>query len=752
MSDLRLRPIAAVTALFLLAGNADAARRDDLHGTDLARLNQAYRLATAGTSGAATSASERHAELLALEPESALQLLGERVDGEGTHYYRYQQTFRGLPVFGEQVVVTEGRGQLRNLFGRRVGGLATELPKAGADIGPGRALAIAKQAALGDRQGSLSSERERATRSIYVGDDGRARIAYVTSFFADRAGGGAPTRPFVVVDATDGRVLKQWEGLATNLVGTGPGGNQKIGQYEYGTTYGFNDVAVSGATCTMSNAKVKTVNLNNGTRGNTAWAYNCPRNTVKAVNGAYSPLNDAHYFGKVVYDMYGAYVGVAPLNFQLSMRVHYARSYENAFWDGAAMTFGDGGSSFYPLVSLDVSSHEVSHGFTEQNSGLVYSGRSGGINEAFSDMAGEAAEYYMRGSNDFMVGADIFKGNGALRYMANPPLDGRSIGDADDYYAGLDVHYSSGVYNKAFYLLARKAGWNTREAFRVFAKANRDYWTPSIGYDEGACGVQAAAADLARNVADVTAAFAGVGVACTQANPAPVETDLGALANGVPKTGLSASTGGANLFQLEVPAGATNLVFASSGGNGDADLYVRQGSPPTDASYDCRPRASGNAESCSFATPVAGTWHVRLKAYSSYGNVALTGSYTPAGGGGDGGGTQVYSNGVAVPIPDRAQATSAIVVGGRTGNAPAASKVSVDITHAHRGELSVILLAPDGSAYMLKPANKRDTAANVVATYTVDLSSEALAGTWKLQVTDSIRRTTGTLNRWSIEF
>ncbi|MCV5736521.1 M4 family metallopeptidase, partial [Escherichia coli] len=92
--------------------------------------------------------------------------------------------------------------------------------------------------------------------------------------------------------------------------------------------------------------------------------------------------------GKVVYDMYKDWLNTAPLTFQLQMRVHYRKRYENAFWNGSSMTFGDGASYFYPLVSLDVSAHEVSHGFTEQNSNLIYSGQSGGINEAFSDMAG----------------------------------------------------------------------------------------------------------------------------------------------------------------------------------------------------------------------------------------------------------------------------------------------------------------------------------------------------------------------------
>ena len=155
----------------------------------------------------------------------------------------------------------------------------------------------------------------------------------------------------------------------------------------------------------MDTANVETIDLNHGTSGGTVFQFgSCPsngvpENTFKYVNGAYSPLNDAHYFGNVVFNMYSGWYNTAPISQKLRMRVHYSNNYENAFWDGSQMTFGDGASTFYPLVSLDVSSHEVSHGFTEQNSGLRYAGQSGGINEAFSDMAGEAAEYFMKGSN-----------------------------------------------------------------------------------------------------------------------------------------------------------------------------------------------------------------------------------------------------------------------------------------------------------------------------------------------------------------
>src|SRR5690606_22128274 len=109
----------------------------------------------------------------------------------------------------------------------------------------------------------------------------------------------------------------------------------------------------------------------------------------------------------------------------------------------------------------------------------------------------------------------------------------------------------------------------------------------------------------------------------------------GALQNGVTVTGLAAGTGNSVTYTLQVPAGASNLVFQSSGGTGDADMYVRFGSAPgtTSGTYDCRPYLSGNNESCSFATPQAGTWYVTLRAYSSFSGVSLKGSYSSGGGG-----------------------------------------------------------------------------------------------------------------------
>lgn len=827
---LRPQTLALATSL-ALAGTAGAAERVDLSSLHADQLTQRYE-ALAARQGIAPMAHTRHEQLLGMDSQSRL-VLKKRSNDYGKRNTRYVQTFRGVPIYGEQVIVSENAatGEVEALFGRQVRGLQNELPATAPRLAKSQALALAKREALGTRLAALKVENESAQQMIYIDDAGRAHMAYVVSFFADAPRGGAPTRPVVILDANNGRVLKRWENLQHALIGTGPGGNQKTGQYEYGTDFGFLDVAQSGSTCTMTNTNVKTVNLNHGTSGSTAYSYACPRNTVKTINGAYSPLNDAHYFGNVVFNMYDEYMDAAPLSFQLMMRVHYSSNYENAFWNGTSMTFGDGASTFYPLVSLDVSAHEVSHGYTEQNSGLEYdSGETGGMNEAFSDIAGEAAEFYMNGTNDFLVGAQIFKSNGALRYMCNPTQDGISIDHADDMPSGgMNNHYSSGVYNKAFCNLAKTSGWTTKTAFQAFARANRDYWTSSSNWDQGACGVQRAAADMGMNVQQVAAAFATVGVTAsgtncggggnappvanfsssvngltvqftdtstdsdgtiasrswnfgdgsssTQANPSKtyaaagtypvtltVTDDDGAtntktssvtvgsggggsvLQNGVPKTGLSGASGSAQYFTLQVPAGATNLKFVTAGGTGDADLYVRFGSQPTTSTYDCRPYLNGNNETCTISSAQAGTYHVMIRGYSAFSGLSLTGSYSTGGGG-----TQTYTNGTDVAITDNATVQSTIAVSGRSGNAPSNAQVQVTIVHTYIGDLKVDLLAPDGSVYVLHN-RAGGSADNINRTYTVNLSSEALNGSWRLRVNDNATSDTGRIDSWSITF
>lgn len=604
------------------------------------------------TASVATAANTQtlHAQNLGAVPASSLAAhlnLGQNMSlaarssvalAGGHKVVRQQQMFHGVPVYGRSIaVVQDAQGNALRATGELMQSASLDLASVAPKLSSAKAIAVLKGHAHTMLVGGATLNNQKTDLFVYPQDNGTARLVYRVSYFV---GGANPSRPTAIIDANTGAVIKSWNGL-TDASANGPGGNQKIGQYTYGTDYAALDVTQSGSTCTLQNTNVKTYNLNHGTSGGSVVSFTCPTSNTDAINGAYSPVNDAHHFGGVVHDMYNSYTGAPPLNMQLVMKVHYKSNYENAFWDGSAMYFGDGASTFYPLVSLDVTSHEISHGYTEQNSGLEYTGQSGGMNEAYSDIAGEAAEFYDRGAADFLVGADIVKTSAgigdALRYMCNPPQDGGSIDNAADYNSSLDVHYSSGVYNKSFCLLAKTSGWDVKKAFQVYALANKSYWTATSTFNSGACGVESAATDLGYNANDVIAAFNGVGVTCPGTGGGGGGTGgTTELQNDVGVTGVSGATGADNDYFITVPAGASNLVMSISGGTGDADLYTRFGSAPTTSSYDCRPYKAGNSESCSVAAPSAGKYYVKVHGYSAYSGVTVKASYTTGSSGGGG--------------------------------------------------------------------------------------------------------------------
>ncbi|CAH7064362.1 Neutral protease [Vibrio chagasii] len=534
---------------------------------------------------------------------------------------RYQQTHFGLPVFNTSVVATLSKNQPSQVFGSMAQGISDDLLHIAPKLNQEQAIEAALSSHRSFTVGKKSIENKNAKLVVRLDENQTAQVVYLVDFFV---ASNYPERPFFFIDAMTGEVLQKWSGLNhAKALGTGPGGNTKTNRYEYGTDFPGFSIDKTGTTCTLENDAVKTVDLNNRTSGSSAYSYNCSDDSNytdrKYVNGAYSPLNDAHYFGNVVFDMYKEWMNTSPLSFQLTMRVHYSTDYENAFWNGSSMTFGDGKNTFYPLVDINVSAHEVSHGFTEQNSGLVYRNMSGGINEAFSDIAGEAAEYYLRGNVDWIVGSDIFKSEGGLRYFDQPSKDGRSIDHASDYYDGLNVHLSSGVYNRAFYLLANKSGWDVRKGFEIFTVANQLYWTANSTFDAGACGIAKAAADLGYTVADVEEAFNSVGV---NASCGPTVPGDDVLTKGAPISNLSGNKYSESFYTFSVDS-ASNVTVAISGGSGDADLYVKAGSKPSTSSYDCRPYRTGNNEQCSVSALPGVTYHVLLRGYTNYSGVTL---------------------------------------------------------------------------------------------------------------------------------
>jgi Thermolysin metallopeptidase, catalytic domain/Thermolysin metallopeptidase, alpha-helical domain len=229
-------------------------------------------------------------------------------------------------------------------------------------------------------------------------------------------------------DAKTGELLWQFNGIDTLSQASGPGGNAKVAR----TWTNALDVEPSGSQFQMNTARLVTTNMNNGTAG----AGTIVVGPLSPISDA--PIDDAHGFAEITLNMlrdWQGYNSIDNAGFVIRSRVHYSSNYENAFWDGTQMTYGDGATTFYPLSgSVDVVAHEIDHGFTTFHSNLIYSRQSGGMNESFSDIAGEVAEAYYRGTApDFDVGRDIFRGNTALRFM----FDEAGLAD-------IDVHLSTG--------------------------------------------------------------------------------------------------------------------------------------------------------------------------------------------------------------------------------------------------------------------------------------------------------------------
>jgi vibriolysin len=235
--------------------------------------------------------------------------------------------------------------------------------------------------------------------------------------------------------------------------------------------------------------------------------------------------------------------------------------------------------------------------------------------------------------------------------MNDPALDGSSKDLWTSTVGNVDVHYSSGVSNLAFYLLSQGGthprgktttvvtGIGIAKAAQIFYRANRDILTSSSNFAAARTATEQAAAQLgytAAEQASVTDAWKAVGVGV----PVPPPT-VTPLTNGTAVSNISDATGGQKFYSLVVPSGQTTLTFTTAGGTGDVDLYTNFGAVPSTSTYTCRPYTGGNAETCTFSSPAAGTYYVMLNAYSAYSGVTLTGTYSTTGG-------NVLTNNVAV--------------------------------------------------------------------------------------------------------
>ncbi|MFB7222629.1 M4 family metallopeptidase, partial [Streptomyces sp. NPDC056227] len=431
-------------------------------------------------------------------------------------------------------------------------------------------------------------------------------------------------------------------------------------------------------------------------------------------------------------------------------RVHYGNAYVNAFWSDACfcMTYGDGAGNTKPLTSIDVGAHEMTHGVTSNTAGLIYRGESGGLNEATSDIFAAAVEFWADNASDegdYLVGEKIdIRGNGTpLRYMDKPSKDGRS---ADAWYSGIgsiDVHYSSGPANHWFYLASEGSGAKTvggvdydsptsdglpvtaigrDAAAKIWYKALSTYMTSSTDYAGARTATLQAAADLYGLGSDT---YINAANAWAAINVGP------RIVNGILLTNPDSQTSAVDT--------AADLQIQATGFNPGALTYFATGLPDGLTINHVTGRITG--------TPTTvGTSDVTVTVRGSmHGITTATFTWNVARG--------IFENTTDVSIPDAGTAAfSDIDITRISGQAPSDLKVDVNIKHTWRGDLIIDLVAPDGTLYPLKKSNISDSADNVIATYTVDASSQVANGTWRLQVQDMYRGDTGYIDSWRLIF
>ncbi|WP_329243490.1 M4 family metallopeptidase [Streptomyces sp. NBC_01478] len=703
-------------------------------GAAPAALSPAKHAALLKSAGAAVRST---AKTLGLGAKEKLVVKDVTQDADGTTHTRYERTYDGLPVLGGDLVVHAKSGRLTVTKAAKA---ALALP----DITPNVSSATVKAKALvaAAKKGGEEAKLDGTPRLVVWAAGAKPVLAWeaVVGGFQDD---GTPSELHVITDADSGKAVFQYQGIET---GTGTG--QFNGTIPLSTTL---DAATSTYQLVDGDrAGHKTYDLNQGTSGtgtlftddNDVWGDGTATNRQTAgVDVAFGAAATWDYYK----DVFGR-SGIRNDGVAAYSRAHYGNNYVNAFWSDTCfcMTYGDGSGNTHPLTALDVAAHEMSHGVTAATAGLTYSGESGGLNEATSDIFAAAVEFHENlpaDVPDYLVGEKIdINGNGTpLRYMDKPSKDGASRDYWSSTLGSVDVHYSSGPANHLFYLLSEGSGAKTvngvaydsptsdgvpvagigiDNAQKVWYRALTTYMTSSTNYAGARTATLQAAADLFGAYSPTYLAVADAWAAINVGSRIALGVNVAPISGQISGVGQSVS--------LQTSAYTTNsgagLTYSATGlpdGLSIDSTGLISGIPTTLGSSDVTVTVTDDTGA---SATVSFTWRV----------------------------ANIYANSSRVDIPDNAAAVeSPITVTGRDGNASATTQVYVKIVHTYRGDLTVDLVGPNGTVYSLLNRSG-GSADNVDQTFTVDASAQPVTGTWKLRVQDRAALDVGYIEQWQL--
>ncbi|GGF00961.1 M4 family metallopeptidase [Hymenobacter cavernae] len=502
-------------------------------------------------------------QLQLTKDDQVLQTKAE-ADQLGFVHQKFEQYYRGIKVEHSAYTVHARRGAIESISGHfaKVRGLNVT-PSLSAQAALQRALdyvgarqymwqSAAAEADLKQEQNDLGATYKPKAELVIVTPQAEALgveagmvkpvLAWKFNIYAQQP----LSRAYIYVDAQSGQVVLK-DDIIKHAAATGT----------YATAY-------SGTRSIADETTTGGYRLREYTRGLGIETYNCKKGSsytaatdfIDADNSwtEYNNANydnvagDAHFGAQATYDYWKAVHGRNSFDnagAKIKSYVHFddvpgGAGYENAFWDGARMTYGDGASTFKPLTALDVCGHEIGHAVCENTANLTYSYESGAMNEGFSDIWGAAVEaravgtYGLTGKSTWLIGEQIMKAGGALRSMSNPNAYGQPDTYKGTYWAtgsadNGGVHTNSGVLNYWFYLLSQ-GGSGTNDigssysvtgigidaAAKIAFRAEDVYLTASSNYANARTAAIQAATDLygagSAQVIATTNAWYAVGV------------------------------------------------------------------------------------------------------------------------------------------------------------------------------------------------------------------------------------------------
>ncbi len=460
-------------------------------------------------------------------PKNNFTVISSEQDDLGFTHVKLQQTFDGKNVYGRTITAHFDKyGVITGLTGTLENRISSITKKNNNPITADKAIEIAKSS----KEFTELTEEVKTENYIYF-DDKNAYEVYKINLAYD-----LPEIESweIFVDVYSGDIIASNSLIREvgPVTGTGiavNGTTRELNLYQSST----NSYQLKDTTKPMTGTiNTYTANYRNTTTGTLMTSSSKTISDKAAVS--------AHSYAEVVYDFYKNLFNRNSLDnkgMSIDSVIHYGSRYNNAFWNGYKMIYGDGDGSYFTSLSgdLDVVAHEMTHGVTSKTSNLNYENQPGALNESMSDVLGVLVQTYDKynvsnggqwtfNSADWVVGDEIYTpgiAGDALRSLANPTLydqpahmnNYKNLPNTESGDWG-GVHTNSGIPNKAAYLLAQNIG--CEKTARIYYRALTVYFNSTTNFSQARLGLIQAAKDLygtnSTEAQAVSNAFSSVGI------------------------------------------------------------------------------------------------------------------------------------------------------------------------------------------------------------------------------------------------